>query len=132
MVAGHAGVDQPQVAVGAAAEHGDRRGAFIGALHAAVRSRLGAGDEEPGPPPEGPVRPWQVAGGTPDLPALDRGSPYHAGPDPEGARGQVRQALEAHPHRADEGVALLLGVLTSQRGELDPEVVRVDLQAVMV
>ncbi len=70
----------------------------------------------------------QVAGRPPDLAVLDRGAPDHAGQDPERAGREVAHALEPHPHRADERVALLLGVLPGQRGQLDAQAVGVDVE----
>src|SRR3984957_18939285 len=49
-----------------------------------------------------------------------------------GGRPPLRPALEPHRPRADERVPLLAGVLTGQRGQLDPEAVGVDLQPLVV
>src|SRR5258708_3657959 len=63
---------------------------------------------------------------------LEGGTKDHPGGNPEGARGQVRDALKANPHRPDEGVTLLTGMLAGQRGQFDAKVVGVDLQALEV
>ncbi len=77
-------------------------------------------------------RPVQVARGAADLSALHGGAADHPGADAERPRGQVRHALEPHPHRADEGVPLLLGMLPGQGGQLDAEAVGVDLEPLVV
>src|ERR1017187_4472485 len=125
-------VDQAQVAVGPAAEHGHRCVQLVGALGVAVSPGLGAGHEQPWPAAEGPGRPGKVAGGPADLAALDGGAADNSGADPEGARGQVRYTLEAHPHRSDERIALLPGMLAGERGQLDTKVVGVHLEALEV
>src|ERR1700733_16105717 len=103
MVPGHAGIDQAQVAVGAAAEQGDGRDQVVRALLAAG---IGAAHQQPRMTGEAAaLRPGQVAGGLPDLAAFDGGTPDHAGPDPERAGGQVRDALESHSYWPDERVA---------------------------
>src|SRR5581483_8151316 len=126
----HAGVDQAQIAVGAAAEQGDRRLQLISALLTAL---IGAADEEPGLAGEAAgLHPRQVAGRLPDLAALDRGAADHAGPDPEGAGGQVADALEPHAHGPDERVALLFGIVPGEVRQLDAQALRVHLEPLVI
>src|ERR1022692_2640816 len=125
-------VDQAQVAVGPPAEHGHRCVQLVGALGVAVRPWLGPGNQQPRSAAEGSRRHGQVAGGPADLTAFDRGAADNSGADPESTRGQVRDALEAHPHRPNEGVALLPRMLTGEGSQLDAEVVRVHLEALEV
>src|ERR1700735_863578 len=93
----------------------------------------GWGHDRPGVAGETPAaRPGQVAGGQPDLAALDGRAADDAGPDPERAGGQVAHALEPHPHRSDERVTLLLGVVPGQVGQLDPQALGVHVKAIVV
>src|SRR5579863_3767216 len=136
MVPRHARINQAQVAVRAPAEQRHRALQLVGVLAAVARGRAGGagpGDQQPWMAGETrPRRPRQVTGGQPDLAALDGRAADHAGPDPERARGHVRDALEAHPYRAHERVALLLGVVPGQVGQFDAQALGVHVQAVVV
>ena len=85
-----------------------------------------------GRPGNAPGVPRQVAGRQPDLAALDGRAADHAGADPERSGGQVGHALEPHPHRAHERVALFLGVVPGQVGQLDAEALGVHIETVVV
>ncbi len=52
--------------------------------------------------------------------------------NPECTGRQVSDALEPDPHRADKGIALLLGVLPGKRGQLNAQAVGVDVEARVV
>src|ERR1700677_2983872 len=135
MVPGHARIYQPQVAVGSPAEQRHRGDQLIGVLIAARGTSGGtrARDEQPRVAGESPsLRPGQVAGRQPDLAALNGRAPDDAGADPERARGQFRHALEPHPYRAHERVALLLGVVPGQVGQLDTEALGIHIEALVI
>src|SRR6266576_1666806 len=74
----------------------------------------------------------QVAVRQADLAALDGRAPDDAGPDPKRARGHVGHPLEPHPHGAHERVALLLGVVPGQVGQLDAEAFCVHIETLVV
>src|SRR5215469_2069735 len=78
------------------------------------------------------LRPGQVADRLAYFAGLDGVSPDHSGPDPEQAGAQVGNPFEPHPHRADERVALLLGVLASERCQLYAYALGVDVKPVKV
>src|ERR1700753_1821898 len=109
MVTRNAGVDEPEVAIGAPAQQGGRRDQVVVALLAPAAVGVVGRDDQPGAPGEiTAARLRQVAGGLADLAAFHRGPANDAGPDPERAGGLVVDTLEPHAHRADERVALLL------------------------
>src|ERR1019366_7627636 len=83
MMPGNAGVDQAQVAVGAAAKYGQRRSEFVGALAAAVRSLIRSRYQQPRRAGEAAGGMREIAGRLADLAVLDRGAPDDSGPDPE-------------------------------------------------
>src|SRR5437588_911733 len=135
MVPGHARIHQPQVAVRAPAEQRHRGLQLVGMLVAACRAAgsPGTGDEQPRVAGESaPGRTGQVAGRHADLAALDGRAPDDAGPDPKRARGHVGHPLEPHPHGAHERVALLLGVVPGQVGQLDAEAFGVHIETLVV
>src|SRR6201994_5143165 len=103
MVTRDAGVDEPEITVGAPPEQGGRCDQVIVALLAAAAVGVVGRDDQPGAPGEiTAARLRQVAGGLADLAAFHRGPANDAGPDSERAGGQVVDTLEPHAHRADE------------------------------
>src|SRR5215475_5291456 len=132
MVPGHARIHEPEVAVGAAAEDHQRSADLKGALAAAVWADVGTGDQKPGVAPERAGGLVQIASRAADLAVLNGCAAYHSGQDPERTGGQVADALEPHPNRAHERVALLLGVLAGKRGQLDAEAVGIHVEARVV
>src|SRR5690606_28121442 len=122
-------VHEPKIAIGAAAEQGDRGGELERALAGGV---VLGGDEQPRPAPEHPLADRHVGHRVADLVLLHGGPADHPRPDPEQAHRQVVGGLEPHPDRPDERVALLLGVLPGEVRELLAEAVRVHLQALTI
>jgi hypothetical protein len=116
--AGHPGVGEPQVGLGAAADHRHPGVQQVFAL----RRPAGGGEDEPGP------QGWRAGCGRTVRPAVGRGGRRRArggrrlgddgAADPEDAGAELRDLLELHLDRADEGPALLVGVLPDHAGEL--------------
>src|SRR5258708_30137636 len=125
-------IQEREATVGARAEDGQRRGERERALRRSAATRVGRRDKKPRRAREALLRPGQVADGPADLAVLNRRSPDHARADAEGPDGEVGYAHEADPDRADEGIALLPRVIPGQGGELQAEVVGVDLEPVVV
>src|SRR3984957_19873517 len=112
MMTRNARIDEPEVTVGAPAQQGGGRDQIVVTLLTSAAVRVIGRNDQPGSAAEVTAAGLgQVAGGLADLAAFHRGTADDARPDPERARGQVVHTLEPHPHRPDEGVALLLGVV---------------------
>src|SRR5208283_636749 len=135
MMPGHARIHQPEVAVRAPAEQRHRPLQLVGVLVTAgrVAGRPWSGDQQPWVAGESaPLRPRQVAGRQPDLATFDGRAPDDSGPDPERARGHVGHPFEPHPHRAYERVALFLGIVPGEVGQLDTQALGVHVEALVI
>src|SRR5215469_2892897 len=128
----NSGIYQPQVAVGATAEDHQGRADLIGALVTAIRAGVRAGDKQARIAAETAGRLGHVTGRAPDLAVLDGRAADHARQDPECPGAQVADALETHPDRSDERVALFLGIFAGKCGELDSQAVGIHIEARVV